>query len=78
MLSRFEPDVLVVDLRLPEVDGTVLARKRTGSTEPATVLVSAEPVAGRVAEELGVPFIPKPFDIGALIETVDELASCRR
>lgn len=77
-LSRFEPDVLVLDVMLPHVDGwTVLARMRELPTEhkPKVIVVSALAGVGdrARAENLGVgSFLPKPFDMDDLVRAVGD------
>jgi len=80
-LESFEPDVVVLDLMLPNVDGwSVLARAREIPAErrPKVIVVSA--VAGARdharAEELGVgSFLQKPFDMDDLLRLVGEAAT---
>jgi two-component system nitrogen regulation response regulator GlnG len=68
LISRWQPDVMVLDLRLPKVRGEVLARE--SASKATTVLISAEPAARRIADELGVPLVKKPFDLGELLDAV--------
>jgi two-component system response regulator MprA len=80
VLSRWQPDVIVLDLGLPRVGGDELAREtRRNDLAPnaATVVLSGEPGASRIATELGASFIPKPFDLNRLLHTIDVLATCR-
>jgi DNA-binding response OmpR family regulator len=82
-LESFTPDVLVLDVMLPRVNGwDVLARAQElpDDRRPAVILVSA--VAGVAdqarAEGAGVgTFLAKPFDIEELVRVVDETIASR-
>ena len=74
LLERERPDVLLLDLVLPRVDGLeVLRRMGETGARPATIVVSAffnQRMISRSAE-LGVCyFIPKPCDVDALAERI--------
>lgn len=66
------PDVMVLDLNLEgEFGGDLLAELATLRTAPATVLVSAYPFAGLVAERFGVELVRKPFGIDELDRAIE-------
>ena len=66
------PDVMVLDLNLEgEFGGDLLSELATLRTAPATVLVSAYPFAGLVAERFGVELVRKPFAIEDLDGAID-------
>jgi DNA-binding response OmpR family regulator len=80
-LEDFEPDVLVLDLMLPHVNGwSVLERMQEmpDALRPGVIVVSA--VAGAAERvhpgEMGVgSFLAKPFDMDDLIRLVGETIS---
>ena len=73
---RRMPDIVVLDLHMPVMDGhTFIAawREVTATTSIPIVAISAHEHQAS-AEELGVEaFVPKPFDLNALVATVDRL-----
>lgn len=78
VMSRWRPDVIVLDLRLPLLQGEDVARetrRRRLAPDAATLVISAEHGAPRVADELGAAFLGKPFDLAELLEKVEHLAS---
>jgi two-component system CheB/CheR fusion protein len=72
LAARFQPDMVLLDLSLPDVDGFEVARRiRELPGGSGTVLVAATGYAGRsvrlAAREVGFDhFLPKPFDLGQL------------
>ena len=73
------PDVMVLDLNLEgEFGGDLLAELATLHDAPATVLVSAYPFAGLVAERYGVELVRKPFGIDQLDAAIDRARKDRR
>jgi two-component system response regulator MprA len=68
------PDALILDLMLPDMNGADLltALASRGLRLPA-LLLSGWPEARRVAEENGVAFLRKPFDLDELLDTVAKL-----
>ena len=75
--SLFEekPDLLVLDIRLPDCDGWFLAKlvKRLEWAEnmPLIVISVLEPDRGKVAEVKPYAYIQKPFDMGLLMQTLE-------
>ena len=73
------PDLILLDLQLPGVDGFALARQLTA--EPATrgILLLAMSACARPEEEAQalaagcVGFLAKPLDTRALVQTVSRL-----
>jgi DNA-binding response OmpR family regulator len=70
-LERDEPDAVVLDLRLPDVDGVSVCRsaRRTGRTMPILMLTALDRVGDRV---LGLDagaddYLAKPFAIEELL-----------
>ncbi len=68
------PNVVVLDLRMPVMDGhRFIATWRQLATAPIVAISARERQS--TAEELGVEaFLPKPFELDALIEAVKSLS----
>ena len=75
-LSEEKPDLLVLDVRLPDCDGWSLAgfleRLKLLDGIPVIVMSTLEPDRRKVAEVRPYAYVQKPFDIGQLIETVEQ------
>ena len=70
------PDAVVLDLRMPTMDGRtfIAAWRRVTAGAPVPVVAISAQSRQPTAEELGVEaFLPKPFDLGVLVGTVDRL-----
>ena len=74
MLEREKPDVLLLDLVLPRIDGMeVLRRMGETGARPVVLVVSAfynQKMISRCAELGAYYFIPKPCDVSALTEQI--------
>jgi two-component system response regulator AtoC len=73
--ERFAPEVVVLDLRLPDVDGIdVLAKIRATNTAVRVVVTSSyasmEPQIGMLGLGLDA-YLQKPFDSGDLARLID-------
>lgn len=66
------PDLLVLDLRMPEMDGrALLAEARRSGFSPRVVLLSADREVARAAAEMGADaFVEKPFAPDGLLAAV--------
>jgi DNA-binding response OmpR family regulator len=77
-LSDFAPDVLVLDLRLPDTDGVALLQdiRQTHGTLPVivtTAYMSMEPLMG-VLDLKNAAYLLKPFDLNELGDRIDSAA----
>jgi DNA-binding response OmpR family regulator len=74
-LSRARPDVLVLDVNLPDLTGWDILRhlSDSGQPRPGVVVVSAGPISQKRIEELRPDrWLEKPFPIDALIRALQE------
>lgn len=74
-LEEFRPDVLILDLRLPDTDGIALLQKirTTHATLPVlvtTAYVSMEPLM-KVLDLGHSGYLVKPFDLNELAARID-------
>ncbi len=74
---RIKPDLILLDLTLPDVDGIEVLKnlKQTGSQAPVVIItgnVSAE-VAMETMKEGAYEYLPKPFSLDELGKLVDKL-----
>lgn len=82
-LSRWRPDVLITDLKMPKLDGEQLARRALELHPDLTIMVETgfPSIEGavRLMKDGVFDFIPKPFSIDVLEERLDRaLAHSRR
>ena len=80
VLSRWQPDMVIADLLMPEMDGYALCRHIRANAQwknlPVLVLSAVPRHAIEQQEELQADRImPKPFDSGELLKTIRELLS---
>jgi CheY-like chemotaxis protein len=75
IIADDDPDLLVLDLSMPEMDGATVCRLARGAGYEHPVLVlSAAADAPQVCRELRVEaFLQKPFDPEVLLDYVDQL-----
>jgi DNA-binding NtrC family response regulator len=71
LVRRLHPDVVFLDVRLPDEDGFALLRKIKAESGPATtvVMMTALDDPGKAAEALrlgATAYLRKPFDFGTL------------
>ena len=75
LVFRLRPDVLVLDLEMPRLDGLGVARRvrRAGATARIVVVSSATgPEVRTAVEEARAAFLAKPIDLGALWALIEE------
>jgi CheY-like chemotaxis protein len=74
LIDREQPDLVVADLRLPGVDGLVVARHARGHSPPIPVILITgydSPQARRAAIEVGVVvYLAKPFTNAAFLDAI--------
>jgi DNA-binding response OmpR family regulator len=74
-MAQWSPELVLLDLMMPGVDGWQVLRSLDGRIEPPVVIISAKPATGsHVAEalELGaIDYVPKPFDAGHIAALCD-------
>jgi len=71
------PDLILLDMRMPDMDGGEFAeayRQLPGQRAPLIVLTAARDAADRAAQLEADAFLPKPFDLQALLDVVGRLA----
>ncbi len=73
-LARLQPGVVLTDVRLPGIDGLELARRIHADTHLRDAHVILMSAYGKPSGIHGDIFIPKPFDLEALVETVRRYA----
>ena len=73
------PDLLLSDVRMPRMNGVNLARELRDRHPDLPVILFSAQYDGLDYPELGVRFLPKPFDLSALLAAVaEELSGDRK
>lgn len=71
-----KPDSILLDIRLPDCDGWFIAKLlekfNWASSVPLIIMSVLEPDRKKVAEFKPHAYIQKPFDMGFLIQTVEQ------
>lgn len=71
-VDRWQPDVVLLDIRLPGIDGLEVARQlRDGGPEAVVILISTLDIVHgrRVADGLAAGFLPKhELSLAAILE----------
>lgn len=73
--AKQQPALVLMDLMMPGLDGQSVSRRlaEQGCTAPV-VVVSADRAGAARAKEMGaVGFLPKPFDLDRLLETIERV-----
>ena len=82
-VEAFEPDLIILDLRLPGEDGASLCRRLRGCAEfrhiPVLFLIPMKEESSwrRLLEDRGDAVLTKPFDAGALRDAIVRLVEGR-
>jgi two-component system LytT family response regulator len=73
-LETLEPDVIFLDIQMPEVDGFEVIRRRTPARMPATVFLTAyDQFAIRAFEAEAHDYLVKPVSEGRFAATIERL-----
>jgi PAS domain S-box-containing protein len=74
--AQLAPDVLIIDMTMPDIDGAeVVRRVRAAGSRAAIVLSSgyqAAAAAERLAPDAYQVFLPKPFGLNELVDAVEK------
>ncbi len=80
VLAQHTPDIILLDMRMPVIDGLAFARElraHYGSRLPV-VLVTAATDAEKRAQQVGAAeWLVKPFELNELVSTVNRLLGSR-
>ena len=76
-LGRARPDAIILDLRMPVMDGLVFAERYRGFPEPRAplILISATVTRSAVQATGAVTGLRKPVDLNVLLDTVRQHAT---
>jgi two-component system, OmpR family, response regulator len=75
---EFRPDLVLLDVIMPEVDGVALASRIRGDTSLAHVPIvfvtaSVSPDQAQAERQIrGFPYLPKPVGLDAILECIEE------
>lgn len=72
-VDRHEPDLILLDMRMPVLDGWGFARelRRRGHETPIVVMTAARDAAGWAGEIAASSFVAKPFGFDDLVSAVE-------
>jgi len=77
ILPEFRPDVMLLDLRMPHLDGEAFLRGMTGlpaSKRVLVVLISAKEDVAQIATRTGAAgYLSKPFESAQLLSLLQKL-----
>ncbi|MGA7616022.1 MAG: response regulator [Thermoanaerobaculia bacterium] len=77
LVERFEPDLVVLDLRLPDLDGNEVRRRlRSRWPQLPIVLSSGNADVQRLEETIDprvTAFLAKPYDLDTLLAVIERL-----
>jgi CheY-like chemotaxis protein len=76
ILDSTQPDAIILDLRMPVMDGLTFARRYREFPEPRAplILISATVTQAAILETGAVTGLRKPIDLTVLLDTVREHA----
>ena len=73
VLDEWTPNVILLDLMMPVMDGWAFRKeqlRRDGEAAPVVILSAAGELESHRAALSAAAFIPKPFDIDRVVETI--------
>jgi DNA-binding response OmpR family regulator len=76
LVSQWEPDVILLDVRMPGMDGETFARRyreRPGSTAPIVVLSALRDSPERITD--AAAYVRKPFELDDLMGLLAEVTA---
>jgi len=77
VLPEFRPDLMLLDLRMPHLDGEAFLRGMTGlpaSKQVPVVLISAKEDVAQIATRTGAAgYLSKPFESAQLLSLLERL-----
>jgi two-component system chemotaxis response regulator CheY len=71
-----QPGMILLDMKMPVMDGWAFARaysEQPKSSAPIVVMTAAADAAQRAADVGAAAFLPKPFELDALLELVERM-----
>ena len=75
--NTVKPDVLLLDLTMPEKDGLTVLKEIKGTNPDAKIIVlsgdNSKEMINQCLEAGAVSIIPKPFDFDQVIKTLEEI-----
>jgi len=75
--NTVKPDVLLLDLTMPEKDGLTVLKEIKGTNPDAKIIVlsgdNSKEMINQCLESGAVSIIPKPFDFDQVIKTLEEI-----
>lgn len=74
-IGRHEPDAVILDLEMPEMDGRTFYRELRDRGVEIPVLIVSAYGARAAGRELGTPALDKPFNPDELVKTVRRLVA---
>ena len=81
MLDAFTPHAIVLDLLMPDMDGFAFLAARAERAELGripVVIASAAPPTRDLAASTWNEYLPKPYDVDTLVETLERLWRAHR
>jgi CheY-like chemotaxis protein len=72
-IARHKPDLILLDMRMPVMDGRAFARElrvRFAERPPIVVITASERAQANAAEVGAVGWLGKPFSVKDVLETV--------
>jgi CheY-like chemotaxis protein len=76
LLAHTQPDAIILDLRMPVMDGLTFAERYRQFAEPRAplILISATVSDAAIRQSGAATGLRKPIDLGVLLDTVERFA----